>query len=168
MSWLVRVQADDFFNAYQVLAKSGLEMSNPAVVNLAFSVELYIKDLHFALKGKAPRGHNILELFRKLPEETQQQIRNYPSVQKLVAFYSMQRFPIYVPTDKNKRKITDILEQQIYKISDAFEKWRYSYESGTLNYEIGTALALIEAVKVTADNARRRSAVIILDNMVQG
>lgn len=157
MSWLVRVQADDFFNAYQVLAKSGLEMSNPAVVNLAFSVELYTKDLHFALKGKAPKCHNILELFRKLPEETQQEIRNHPSIKKLIAFYSMQSFPLYVPIDKNKRKITDILEQQIYKISDAFEKWRYSYENGVLDYEMGTALALIEAIKPTTDtmNARK-------------
>ena len=156
MSWLVRVQADDFFKAYEVLAKTGIELSSPAIVNLAFSVELYIKDLHFALKGEAPRGHNILELIRELPEEAQQEIRQYPSLQKITAYYSMQ-MPLYIPQDKRKKPITDILEQQIYKISDAFEKWRYFYENGSLNYEYPTALALIEAVKFSADKARRTS-----------
>lgn len=64
MSWLVKVQADDFYNAYLVLHKSGVVMSCPVVVNLAFATELYIKDLHFVLTGKTLRGHNILELFR--------------------------------------------------------------------------------------------------------
>ncbi len=162
MSWLVRVQADDFFKAHQILKKSGPELNSPSVVNLAFALELYIKDIYYALKieGEFPRGrdgHNILELFRKLPEENQQEIRNYPAIQKRVAFYSMQT-PFYIPQDKNKKPVTDVLEQQIYKISDAFQKWRYSYESKALNYEESTALALVEAAKSTADNARRQSA----------
>jgi hypothetical protein len=164
MSWLVRAQADDFFKAYQLLNKSGLELNSPAVVNLAFALELYFKDLHVVLRNKkgnkkkikAPRGHNILELFRKLPPESQQEIRNYPAIQKLVAFYSTQT-PFYIPTDKDKHPITDTFEQQIFKISDAFEKWRYSYESGALKYEVSMALDFIEAVKSVTDNARRRS-----------
>lgn len=135
MSWLVKVQADDFYNAYLVLHKSGVVMSCPVVVNLAFATELYIKDLHFVLTGKTLRGHNILELFRRLPEEAQQEIRSHSSIQKIIAFHSMEIFPLYIPQDKNRQPITDILEQKIYKISDAFQKWRYSYEYGTLNYE---------------------------------
>lgn len=162
MSWLVRVQADDFFKAYQVLNERGAELNSPAVVNLAFALELYIKDIFYALNmvDEFPRGrdgHNILALFRKLPEETQQEIRNYPSIQELVSFYSM-RTPLYIPQDRSRQSITDTFEQQIYKISDAFQKWRYSYENGTLNYEVGTALALIEAAKSAAANARRQSA----------
>lgn len=135
----------------------------PSVVCLAFSLELYIKDIYYALnlEGELPRGrdgHNILELFRKLPEESRQDIRSYPSIQKIIAFRSMERFPFYIPQDKNKQPITDILEQQIYKISDAFEKWRYSYENGTLTYEDSIALALIEAARSAADNARRQPA----------
>lgn len=163
MSWLVRVQADDFFNAYKILGKSGMAVMTPGIVCLAFALELYIKDIYYALKmeDEFPRGrdgHNILELFRNLPEEKQKEIRSYPAIQKIVAYYSMKLFPLYTPQDKNKKPITDILEQQIYKISDAFQKWRYSYENGTLNYEKGIALALIEAAKSAADNARRRSA----------
>lgn len=159
MSWLVRVQADDFFKAYEILGKSRPELNSPAVVNLAFALELYIKDIYYALKieDTLPRGrngHNILELFRGLPEETQQEIRLYPSIQNLTAFYAMQMFALYVPQDKNKQPISDILEQQIYKISDAFQRWRYSYENGTLTYEDSIALALIEAAKSAANNAR--------------
>lgn len=165
MTWLVRTQADDFFQAYEVLRKHSdtisLSTSVPTVVNLAFALELYIKDLHVVLKAqkrtdkkvKAPRGHNILELFRKLPLEAQKEIRNYPSIQELVAFYSMQT-PLYIPQDRKKQPVNDILEQQIFKISDAFQRWRYSYESKVLNYEESTALALIEAIKSTADNVR--------------
>ncbi|MGH1379275.1 MAG: HEPN domain-containing protein [Alphaproteobacteria bacterium] len=154
MSLQRRVQADDFFKSYQVLAKYGAELANPAVVNLAFAVELYIKELHFVIKGKAPYRHNILELFRKLPEETQQEIRNYPSMQKLTVYYSMHT-PLYIPQDKKKNPITDVLEQHLCKISDAFEKWRYSYEHGTLVYEESIALALIESIKSISDNLRK-------------
>ncbi len=163
MTAQIRMQADDFFKSYQILKKSGPELNNPVVVNLAFSLELYIKDIYYALKieHRIPRGrdgHNVLELFRRLPEETQQEIRHYPSIQKIIAFYSMQMFPLYLPQDKDKQPITDIFEQQIYKISDAFEKWRYSYENGTLKFEESTVLALIEAVKAAADKVRKRLA----------
>lgn len=162
----MRAQADDFFKAYTILRKSGLEMNGPAVVNLAFALELYIKELYVVLKArdsngkdvKAPRFHNILELFRQLPLEAQQEIRNYPAIQKLVAFYTMEKFPLYISQGKDKQPITDVFEQQIYKISDAFENWRYSYENGALTYEESTALALIEAVKSASNNARRQSA----------
>ncbi|HTE39783.1 MAG TPA: hypothetical protein VK629_03080, partial [Steroidobacteraceae bacterium] len=86
----IRTQADDFFNAYRVLRESNdtlfaqaqktgekvpvdskafgaLPAMGPSVVCLAFSVELYVKDLHFALNNKAPRGHSILKLYAKLP-----------------------------------------------------------------------------------------------------
>lgn len=162
MSWLVRAQADDFFNAYKVLGNSGLSMMTPGIMCLAFALELYIKDIYYAhkIEDYYPRGrdgHSILELFRKLPEEIQQKIRNHRSIQEIVIFYSM-RTPFYIPQDKNKQPITDILEQQIYNISDAFQKWRYSYENGALSYDEGTALALIEAAKSVAGDIRKKSA----------
>lgn len=189
MSWQMRMDADDFFNAYRILQESdevlmgkleklsgkplvsktafgAFPVSTPSIVCLAFALELYIKELHVVLKAresnekdvKAPRGHNILELFRKLPSETQQEIRNYPAIRELIAFYAMEKFPLYIPQDKDKQPITDVLEQQIHKISDAFEKWRYSYENGALTYEESTALALIEAIKSATNNARKQLA----------
>ncbi len=101
MSTGIRMQADDFFNAYRVLSESNkamfeaLEKSRgnlrtvsevafgmlptmgPSVVNLAFSVELYIKDLYSALKMEPPRGrngHNILKLYAKLPKRIKREI----------------------------------------------------------------------------------------------
>lgn len=164
MSWLIRAQADEFFNAYQVLLERGLEMNGSAVVNLAFSLELYIKELHVILlikenkgdkdKIKAPRGHNILELFRKLPKNVQQEIRRYPDIKALIDFYSLQT-PLYIPQDRKKQPVTDTLEQEIFKISDAFQKWRYAYESRSLHYEKSTALILIEAIRSVSDNERK-------------
>ena len=104
----IRMQADDFFNAYQVLNDNNEALvdkledlagkllagkllvgtkelgTRPTggvnIVCLAFSLELYFKDLHFALKGEAPRGHNILVLFKKLPENIRQEILDYDSI----------------------------------------------------------------------------------------
>lgn len=187
MSSAIRMQADDFFHAYMILRESnellankvietnGKPLASPimfsccptfgvGVVCLAFSIELYIKDLHFVISEKAPpQGHNILELFRELPDNIQEEIRHRPSIQKIVTFYSMQKFPLYIPKDKNKKPITDILEQKIFSISDAFEKWRYSYESifpdsgkgNSLKYDTSFALDFVEAVKSVADKQRK-------------
>lgn len=178
--WEIRMQADDFFNAYRVLKESNEVMmgkleklsgkpllnetafgsfpvSTPSVVCLAFAIELYIKELYFVMKLKVPRGrngHNILELFRELPIEVQEEIRQHSSIKKVTNFYSMQA-PIYIPQDKDEKPIDDIFEQQLYKISNSFEKWRYSYESATLQYEVSFALDFIKAVKSVADSKRK-------------
>jgi HEPN domain-containing protein len=70
---------------------------------LAFSVELYIKYLHYTITREATRGNNILELFKKLPERSQQEIFNYPSIVKYG--WSFSEF-----------------KGQIQTISDGFEK----------------------------------------------
>lgn len=164
----IQMQADDFFNAYSVLKDNNEALmerlkknqgkhrtgSNELgtrsamgvdIVCLAFSVELYIKDLHSAVNGKAPRGHNILKLFEKLPENIQQEIFSYDSINQnpfntRSDIFSTNRFT-------NFYSAYDGFIDQIKSISDGFEKWRYSYESATLNYNISFALALIEAIK---------------------
>lgn len=103
MSWRVRVQADDSFNAYRVLKESNEDLINKLeklagkplvsatafgsvstmgidIVCLAFSLELYIKDLFFVINGKAPRGHNIYKLYEKLPENIKLEIFNHESI----------------------------------------------------------------------------------------
>lgn len=179
MSLKIRMQADDFFNAYRVLQESNeaaidklsklagkpLEVSKafgtlPAmgvtVVCLAFSVELYIKDLYYALKIKPPRSHKILELYKGLPEQIQQKIFSHDSISgnPFVA-----RGNIFSPEIfTSAYSAYDGFIDQIKAISDGFEKWRYSYESTTLHYEEWFALAFIEAVKSTAEAIRARSA----------
>ena len=105
------------------------------IVCLAFSVELYIKDLHLAIVRKVPRGHNIFKLFKKLPEQVQQEVSAHPSIANYG--WSSSQF-----------------EKEIRDISDGFEKWRYSHEVTTVRYNIYFALVFIEAIKFTASSAR--------------
>ncbi len=179
MSLKIRMQADDFFNAYRVLRESNeaaidklsklagkpLEVSKafgtlPAmgvtVVCLAFSVELYIKDLYYTLKIKPPRSHKILELYQGLPEHIRQEIFAHDSISgnPFVArgsVFSIKKFT-------SSYSAYDGFIERIEEISNGFEKWRYSYESAALNYEEWFALAFIEAVKSAADTIRTRSA----------
>ena len=157
-----KIQAEYFFNAYQVLRENDEAMiknleSSPGkpligtkmlgtrptvgiyIVCLAFSVELYIKDVHYALESKAPRGHDILRLFEKLSEQIQQEIFAHHSISKYGWSF-------------------DEFKQEIKAISDGFEKWRYSYEITTLRYNIYFALVFIEAIISVADAVRKRSA----------
>ena len=157
----LQFQAEYFFNAYQVLSENNEAMINRLekstdelsigiktlgtyptigvdIVCLAFSVELYIKDVHYVIRGKSPRGHNILKLFEKLPDEIQQQIFSHHSI----AHYGWN---------------FDEFKQEIIAISDGFEKWRYSHETTTLRYNSYFALVFIEAMKTVTSFARKRS-----------
>ena len=167
----IQMQADDFFNAYLVLKENSKALmerleNNPGkpligtkelgtritggveIVCLAFSLELYIKDLLCAVKSKAPREHNILKLFKKLPEHIQQEIFAYDAISQNPFFtrgniFSTKRFSSdYSPYDGFIDKIQEI--------SNGFEKWRYSYESAALHYDISFALAFIESIKSAA------------------
>lgn len=74
----IRMQADNFYKAHLVLknnySTAALAIMGPAVVCLSFSVELYLKDVHYVLTGKAPRVHDILKLFDQLPPQFNQEI----------------------------------------------------------------------------------------------
>lgn len=154
----LKFQAEYFFNAYQVLSENNEAVINRLddspekpligtktlgtrptmeinIVCLAFSVELYVKDVHYALEGKTPRGHHIFKLFEKLPEQIQQDIFSHHSISKYC--WSFEEF-----------------KQEIKAISNGFEKWRYSYETTTLRYNIYFALAFIEAIESAAVAAR--------------
>ena len=153
----IHEHAEHFFNAYEVLKESNQtligRLSSPAeerpevkmfgarpamgidVVCLAFSVELYIKNLHYVLTNEAPRGHKILALFDDLPEPTQREILSYGSIAKYG--WNMSE-----------------LREEIRAISDGFEKWRYSYEITTVRYNEYFALVFVEALRSAADRIR--------------
>ncbi len=180
MSLEIRFQADDFFNAYRVLSEnndaffrhdflSKIRLSKkvmgsfptmaPSIVNLAFAVELYIKDLHFAHAGLVPRGHNIFRLYRKLPKKIKRQIFFHDSIINRpfatnAPIYLLKRF------SGERRNYWGFLHQ-IKVISDGFEKWRYSYESTTLRYVEGFALVFISAVKSAAFRLRTERDIFI-------
>ena len=174
----IQMQAEDFFNAYLVLKENNEtfieRQSDPSgkslkgtkamgtrpsigvdIVCLVFSVELYIKDLHYAVKGKALRGHNILKLFEALPEQIQQEIFAYDSINQNPFFTRGDIFSIKKFT--SAYSAYDGFIDQIKAISDGFEKWRYSYESTTLHYDISFALAFIESIKSATGEVRNHS-----------
>ena len=151
----IRTQADDFLNAYRVLKKNDeaiietlsatnakttpithddMQITGGAhVVCLSFAVELYLKNLHYVVTGEVPRGHNILKLFKELPEGVREKVIEHPSILN------------YGWT------ADDGLKNEIEAISDGFEKWRYSYESNALRYNIGFARTFITALVAVAD-----------------
>lgn len=170
MSIEIRMQADDFFNAHSVLDKnnkdlfaqmqdsgkrpSSFPVMGPSIVCLAFAVELYIKDLHFVLKGKASRGHNILKLYTTLPRQIKREIFSHNSISQNPW---NTRGPVFLPKRYAGAKEAYYgFLHNLKAISGGFEKWRYSYESCSLQYESSFAVAFVEAVKSAADAARTR------------
>ena len=171
------MQADDFFNAYLVLNGNNEALmerlhNNPGkpligtkelgtrvtghvdIVCLAFSVELYIKDLLCMVKGKAPRGHNIFKLFEQLPEYIRKEIFSHESICQNPFItrgneFSTKRFSSYFSA-------YDGFIEKIEEISKGFEKWRYSYEYAALRYDASFALVFIEAIKSAANKARKQ------------
>lgn len=115
------------------------------IVCLAFSLELYLKNLHYVINGKSPRGHNILKLFEKLPEEIQQKIFVHDAITQN-PFNT--RGDIFSPEGfSGSYSAYDRFIGQVKAISDGFEKWRYSHENSILRYDVSFALALIESIK---------------------
>lgn len=89
MSYEIKMQADDFFNAYRVLRESdevmmgkleklsgkplvsetafgALPVSTPSVVCLAFALELYIKELYVVLKARDSNEEDV-KLHNSMP-----------------------------------------------------------------------------------------------------
>jgi hypothetical protein len=150
---LLSIHAQDFLNAYEILRESNdalVEHSKDCVANrtnqtaygaspamgidivcLAFSVELHLKELHRAVTGKVPRGHNIAKIFRDLPEPVQKDVSSYSSIAQ------------YGWSDAQ-------MQSELLAISDGFEKWRYAYESTALRYNVYFAKVLIEAIRFVA------------------
>lgn len=150
----IQNQADMFFNAFEILQESDEVFAQFAnspdtapvgkkfgrfstmqveVVCLSLSVELYVKALHTAIFNDLAHGHNILELFRKLPENVQQTIFSFPSISKYGWNFSQ-------------------FEEEIKAISNSFTQWRYSYEVNSLRFNTYFAKVFVEALISSIDS----------------
>ena len=169
------MQADDFFNAYMVLNENRnsvmdrlktepekpLDVSNEPsprftggvdIVCLAFSVELNIKNLHVTLSNEQPKGHNILKLFKKLPEQIQKEIFEHNSISRNPFFT---RGDIFSPKSYNNDfSPFDGFLEHIKSIADGFIKWRYSYESMCLKYNSSFAITFIDAIRTVSNRVK--------------
>lgn len=175
MSSRIKVEADEYFNAYQILSESNDALVSklselkgeplitnrtfgsspamgPSIVCLAFSLELYIKYLYYTINLKPPRGkdgHNILKLFKKLPKETRLAIFEHELIRENIFFTRGNVFSI----NKHTKDYTDYdrFLDALQAISNSFVEWRYSYEHCALSYDTSLTLALIIAIREIAN-----------------
>src|SRR5258708_7459020 len=87
----------------------------PFVVNAAFSIELYLKTLH-AVEQHPARIHELLKLYDSLP----------PRLRAAVDAEATKRAPEY--------KLDPSVQYRavLSQLDNAFQRWRYIYESSTL------------------------------------
>jgi hypothetical protein len=98
----------------------------PGVVCAAFSAELGIKAMLLP-NGSVPRTHNLKKLFLKLPQASQDRI---------------------IP------QCSDTCEEFLASlggVANAFEDWRYIYESASPSLDIGFLFEFADAVHVVAN-----------------
>ena len=120
---LILRQAQDFLLAHQILKDhkwSKSKTENEAVffadvVNLSFAIELFLKAL-LSKDNISSHGHNLKNLFNKLPPKMQKEIEGAFNKHRL----------------KNEGKFNDILgisfKQRLLQHSELFQSWRYYYE----------------------------------------
>lgn len=100
----------------------------PFIVNTAFSIELLLKTIG-EHHGKAPWGHDLLEVYRKLPATAKRDIDEGKAT---------------VPPDRfSPAAIRKTFPELLRPIAKAFEKWRYMWElaDGDGMFHIDDALA---------------------------
>ena len=114
----ILLQADDFFEAYRRCSHGENPRKDeygrmcfsvvniPAIVNAAFSCELYFK----SMINEQVRGHDLKELFEQLNVSKQEFIREQ------------------INNEFSKNKIFDF-DLCLKHISNAFAEWRYIYEA---------------------------------------
>ena len=85
----------------------------PQIVLMAFSCEMYLKSYISFQGGTVPRVHDLYELYRNLNKKIKSKL-NKIITQKM----------------RNYRQsyMIDNVEDDIRKIADVFEEWRYFYE----------------------------------------
>jgi HEPN domain-containing protein len=108
-------QAKAFYNAYINLERinresGGVYFLSPMIVNGAFSIELSIKAILINQGISYNRDHNLVVLFRLLPEY----------IQKMIWEWVISKTPEYA--DEGKRNTEFVL------VSEAFKQWRYVFE----------------------------------------
>lgn len=109
-------QAKSFYNAYIALEQISRQSEDdvllliPTIVNGAFSCELTLKAILAKNKIEYNNEHNLLSLFRLLPDSFQMELLDH----------LIQKAPEYKEMDK--------LVDELILVSNAFVDWRYAFE----------------------------------------
>lgn len=128
--------ARSYNDAYKVLrettgklsaTQSNMDLSTPALVCLAFSIELHIK-LLLRTYDIIATGHDIGKLMKKLPKDE-------------LAYISMHSY--FHPTQQGQRFF-----ENIATASDLFIRTRYYFENmGTLHFNTGFCNTLAKVIR---------------------
>jgi hypothetical protein len=150
------VLKDDKIFGYQILA--------PAAVNFGFAIELFLKALLLSTTKMQIEGHELLKLYKHLPEAVKVQIearyskhisldedgKEIRSLKMVVYRGNQQKDPTTKSEDKSLKAI-------LKKHNRTFDNWRYLYEVGEDGYELDIDFrslhclikALIETINAT-------------------
>lgn len=99
----------------------------PSLVLYAFAIEIGFKALALQASGVAPRGHNLEALFCALPAQLQAQVIAGTSA-------------TYTGSEPH-------FDQDLAKVADAFEVWRYIHEQHPVDTDLGFLQRLAGAVE---------------------
>lgn len=105
-------------------------LAAPSVVNLALSVEIYMKCLLALNEIKIPKCHLLRDIFNKLPKNIKSEI-----------------------SSKMIKEISK-LEQTISEMPDIFILWRYIYEQKTCSANIKFLTDLANAMQFIIDSTK--------------
>lgn len=104
-----------------------MDFTTPALVCLAFSIELHIK-LLLKTYDKTVRGHHIGKLIKQLPKEEKSYLSNHPD---------------FHPTQQG-----DGFFENIDGASDLFIKTRYYFEKAdTFHFNTGFCITLAKVIR---------------------
>lgn len=109
------------------LTEHDMDLSTPALVCLAFSIELHVK-LLLRTYDLFVTGHDIGKLVKKLPEEEIAYMSNHPD---------------FHPTQQGEKFV-----ENIDKASNLFTRTRYYYENlGTFHFNTGFCITLAKVIR---------------------
>jgi hypothetical protein len=120
--------ARSYYDAYEVLREKHVtDLSAPALLCLAFSIELHVK-LLLRTSDIIVTGHDIGKLLKKLPEEDIAYISNHPD---------------FHPTQQGNGFF-----ENIDKASNLFIRTRYYFEKmDTLHFNTGFCITLAKVIR---------------------
>ena len=128
-------QAKSFYNAYLNLERIDMQSGDflftvPMLVNGAFSIELSLKAILTQNSISYKKEHNLMVLFRMLPEEFQCEVIGY-LIEKAPEYKDMEKFT-----------------KEFVLVSNAFVDCRYAFEGVVPSFDFRFLAALANASRL--------------------
>ncbi|MDX8553804.1 hypothetical protein MK851_09250 [Tenacibaculum sp. 1B UA] len=119
---------------------SGFQRIPAGAVNMSFAAELFLKAIHLIVKNKSIKGHELLKLFKDLPQNTKTDIEkrfNYHlknnNEAKLLPSHKLVVSVSDTKTNQDNSDNINLLEF-LTKHNLTFQNWRYMHEVKDTGY----------------------------------